>query len=465
VIFLVVLAVSMLWLLQEPVFALRLSIFVLLMVYIFWETRRSKLLPDFSRIGLSWLYDGNVSANKDASAVVICFAGAVYEQISWTNRQHMMSRVAEQYPVLYIEPRIWIVRYLISHLRDPGAILTFLRRLFWYEKKNGRLFIKAQWNLIPGSREIRVIANINHYLNRWGVLFATWWLGFYRGHQVIWIYDTEAAEYLSAFPRATVLYDCVDDHAAQAGVDRNPERVREEEDHILQRADLVTVTSLKLLELKKPSNSAVQLVLNAGDVKLYSSVALSVPPLLRKIPHPRFGTVGTLDSYKFDFSLLRELALQKPAWHFILIGGPLVDYIAPDIEALTKLPNVHFLGAIPRQNVPAYVQQFDVCLIPYRDNTYNRASFPLKFWEFMATGKPIVVSGLPELRTYQPSIGYAQSPEEFGRLCEEWMNYPTRFAEDRIKVAREHSWEKRVERVLELLKPFLARRSRYEDRF
>ncbi len=449
-VFLAALLAVMLWLLFEPALLWRIAAFALLTVYILWEARRSKLLPDVTALRIRGLYQGRKLRTGD-TLKIICFAGAAYDQLSWTNRQHMMSRVAQRYPVLYVEPRIWIVRHVARTLHEPQTLLAFLRRLLWYEKKHERLFIKAQWNLIPGSREIGAIAAVNHHLNRWNVLLTAWWLGFYRSTQVVWIYDTEAAEYLSALRKAFVLYDCVDDHAAQAGVNRNPQRVQEEEDRILQRADVATVTSKKLLDLKKPYSKNIHLVLNAGDVVLYLNARAHIPREIAAIPHPRLGTVGTLDSYKVDFVLLRDVAVRRPEWHFVLIGGPLVDHTVPEIEGLKRLPNVHFLGAISRHTVPTYVQQFDVCLIPYKASQYNRASFPLKFWEFMATGKPVVVSGVPELREYQPLIGYAESADDFVRLCEQWLAQPVRHCKERIVLARGHSWEKRVEDILGLL--------------
>ncbi|MFH1353897.1 MAG: oligosaccharide flippase family protein [bacterium] len=440
-VFLVMLAFSVGWLYFEPTFAWRVIVFALLVGFIWREVRRSKLLP-----GLAVLRKRNTG-----KANIVCFAGAFYDQPTWTNRQHVMSRVAKKYPVLYVEPRVWVVRFLAQNWRQPHAIASFLKRIMWYEKRDEQLFIKAQWNLIPGSREIKAIALINHALNRWCVLLTAWWLGFdAKSKLVIWIYDTEAAEYLSAFNKVKVVYDCVDDHAVQAGPDRNARRVELEEKKILGRADLVTVTSQRLLALKKSQNKNVQLVLNAGDVEMYAtSSTLGVSS-----DKPVLGSVGALDAYKYDFDLLYAVAKAKPGWNFVFVGAPVVGSRAA-FDKLAKLNNVHIVGAVPREQAPDYVQAFDVCLIPYRDSRYNAASFPLKFWEFMATGKPIVVSGLPELEGYRPLIGYAASVEEFMRECETWLANKERGSEQRKSLAREHSWKKRVERLLAIIEEIL----------
>lgn len=458
--FISALVVSVVWLSTQPSLILRIIVFLLLAVYMSWEAHRSKLLP----AGL--LKKLSSRSNRDGAhqVSIICFAGAAFEQVLWTNRQHMMSRVSQLHPVLYIEPRVWLPRYLVRHWRQPAEILRFGRRLFWYEKKSDQLYLKAQSNLIPGSREIRAIAGFNHWFNRLSVMAVAHYLDFVHSRTVLWLYDTEAANYLPDFPQALVLYDCVDDHAAQAGVDRNSRRVSEEETAITERADVVTVTSQRLYELKKAHNPNTHLVLNAGDVALFAQPNQSPPDnstyhRFSEISHPVIGTVGALDAYKIDFNLILTIAQARPDWQFVLLGAPVIDQPSLELKRLRVLPNIHLLGAIPRLEVPAYVQRFDVCIIPYKDNQYNQASFPLKFWEFMASGKPVVVSGLPELRPYQNLIGYASSPEQMMQLIKQGLQEPDQKESERVSRARTHGWEGRVETVLQLL--YLKLQERY----
>jgi hypothetical protein len=138
-----------------------------------------------------------------------------------------------------------------------------------------------------------------------------------------------------------------------------------------------------LYEIKRQQHPNVHLVLNAGDVDMFSQ---KTSGSVLKIAHPILGTVGALDGYKVDFELLETVARRKPEWHVVLVGEPVVDKDRQAIQNLTRLTNVHWLGPVRREHVPALVHQFDICLIPYRANQYNAASFPLKFWEFMATG-------------------------------------------------------------------------------
>ncbi|MDA1169428.1 MAG: oligosaccharide flippase family protein [bacterium] len=428
------------WLFYAPSLALRILVGCVLLGYTLWELNATRNKPAASSEGIH----------------IICFSGALYDLPAWTNRQHIMHEFSKDFPVLYVEPRVWIFRYIAANIFRPKNIFTFLKRLFSYEQKSKNLYIKSQWNLLPGSREFSWISKLNHKLNKNSVLYTAKTLGFMEGNTVMWIYDTEAAQYLPLFNKTTVVYDCVDNHAAQAGVNRNSKRVHKEEKAILKRSNLVTVTSKRLLKIKRKSAKNIHLVLNAGDVALYQQPVLDAAKnqaheMLKSIPHPMIGSVGALDSYKYDFELLTQIAIEHAEWHFVFVGSPIVEQKTPALRALKKLPNVHMIGSIARAHVPAYVAYFDICLIPYKNNTYNEASFPLKFWEFMATGKPIVASGVPELAEYEPMIAYANSPKEFSKKVADILKINKAIDQKRIILAAQHGWEQRANKLKKLL--------------
>lgn len=448
--FLTLLAGSFGWLLLDPSFASRLIIFVLLGGFVWWQARKSQLIPSVRELkSASRSKEIKFGATKQIG--IVCFAGAEYRSNTWTNRQNVMSRISRRRPVLYVEPRVWIVKYIGRNIARPVKLASYAKRLFWREKINDNLWVKSQFNLIPGSRELKGIAKINHLLNRFNILGWAALLGFKPGERIMWIYDTEAAEFLSAFKNDNVVYDCVDDHAAQAGVDRNAKRVEEEEERIMARADLITVISRRLLKSKSRAGRNVQLVLNAGSTKLFRRASNICPKELSTINRPIIGSVGALDAYKVDFELLYRVAQKKSDWNFVFIGAPVVDRKKKLLRKFARLPNVHLLGTIAIAQVPQYVHCFDVCLIPYRASKYNAASFPLKFWEFMATGKPMVVTGVPELREYNKLIGYAKGERDFIGDIEDSLKAPDKGRNERIKEASQHDWDNRVAKLLKLI--------------
>lgn len=377
---------------------------------------------------------------------IIIFSGALYDAPLWTNRQHIATRLAKRgWRVLYVEPRLFLWRQLFGNFWGVRGRLAWLLRWWKVWHPEPTLWVASQINHVPGSRRRPGIGRFNHQMfNAWNVRRHAHALGFQ--HPVLLIYDTEAAEFLDDFPQSRVVYDCVDDHRAQAGVEKNSARVEQEEELISARAAAISVTTQPLFERFSLTHNNVGLVPNAADVMAFAQ-PVHEPRDIASIPHPRIGTVGALDIYKVDVELLERVAREHRDWHIVLIGP--VDYsetggVEP-VRKLSELPNVHFLDAKPREEVPAYVHAFDVAIIPYRESPYNRASFPLKFWEFLAAGKPVVASGLPALESYRHLATLASSPNAFARGVQEALDHGTERKEARMTEAQKHSWESRVD--------------------
>jgi glycosyltransferase involved in cell wall biosynthesis len=384
---------------------------------------------------------------------VVIFAGALFDSVLWTNRQQIAVRLAQRgWKVIYVEPRLFWLRMLLGKFPGKnGKWRWFYRSHFpWHVQKN--LVVISQINIVPWSREKGWVSWLNHAVNKPIVMLHVFLRGF-RDPAVL-IYDTEAAQYLKNFPYSKIVYDCVDDHGAQAGVDRNSKRVAEEEKLIAARADAVSVTTQILYERFAKLNNDTVLNSNAADVSKFIEYHGEDPLDVEKIARPRIGTVGALDDYKIDSRLLMEVAKAKVDWQFILVGPQ--DYAtnkdnSGGISELKKLSNVHFLGAKRADEVPAYVSSFDVAMIPYRESKYNNASFPLKFWEFMASGKPIVVSGLPELAKYKTMIAIAGNSSEFIEGIEKGLKDSSEERKSRVAEAMNHDWSARVDVIESLL--------------
>ncbi len=377
---------------------------------------------------------------------IICFAGADFDLPYLTNRQQIMKRVAQKHFVLYIEPRILIWRNLSKFFKS-------WKKFFGVEKRTENFFLHSQFNFLPWSREISLIDKFNYFINLWLIKKVLRQMNFYK--PILWIYDTEAASYLGKLREDFILYDCVDEHKFQKGVDRNPRRTEKEEKQVLSRANAVAVTSQNLYRTKSPFNKNTHLVPNVGDYESFRKDKLAKLPLphdLKDIPYPILGSVGAIDAYKYDLNLVYEVASNNPSWQFVFIGPIALADKKTDISNLQKLSNVHFLGPKSHQEVPAYVKAFDICLIPYVKNPYNKYSFPLKFWEFMATGKPLIVSGLPELEKFSHLVEIVDDAASFTQAVRGILKGEEKEKiSKRIALAKENTWEKRVEQLLKLL--------------
>ncbi|MDA8211797.1 MAG: glycosyltransferase, partial [Clostridia bacterium] len=163
------------------------------------------------------------------------------------------------------------------------------------------------------------------------------------------------------------------------------------------------------------------------------------------IKGPVIGFVGVIQDW-VDLDLMYAAAAAHPEWSLVLVGPVGVGI---DVSRLKGLPNVHFLGRKDVGRLPGYLKAFDVCLNPFRMNELTRNVSPLKFYEYLASGKPIVTVDMPGIRDFAGVVEVARKPEEFVPCIERALREetPEKKAE-RLKRARENSWESRV-RVME----------------
>ena len=131
-----------------------------------------------------------------------------------------------------------------------------------------------------------------------------------------------------------------------------------------------------------------------------------------------------------------------------MIGPEGLGTPGSDMSVLREQPNVHLMGHRPYDALPAYIKGFDVALIPYRLNEYTRNCFPIKFFEFLATGKPVVISPLPALREFHDAVYVARDAAELELRCAEALADPGAGLEGRLALAAQHTWSSRVAKLM-----------------
>jgi glycosyltransferase involved in cell wall biosynthesis len=407
---------------------------------------------------------GNSSVPPCCRRAIIYFSGGNLRAPYWTNRQQIALRLCRRHQLIYIQPRLGFWRELARRWRQPRALLEWLVHLCWYERAGLHLYIVGQTNLLPGSRRFLLVDWLNHWLNVPHLLFICWFLGVWRRKEVaIWTYDTESWRWLRLLRRWPAGYDCVDNHCAQAGLRKFAARVAREERELLRRVQVVTVTSAPLLRLLRKrwrqargggAKNAVRLVLNAGDALLYREASLASPSpssAWRNISRPRLVLVGTLDAYKLDLPLLYAVTRRHPEWSFVFAGRIGLAEPPTDLRRLLALPNVYYMGVLPPRQAAELVAQADVCLIPYRRSDYNAYSFPLKFWEYLAAGKPVVASGLPALAPFRALYYAVSTPAEFAGAVRRALRESADLVSRRRAEAMRHDWNERAETLEKIL--------------
>ena len=248
--------------------------------------------------------------------------------------------------------------------------------------------------------------------------------------------------------RAAV-YICMDDflHLPSA----TAEMIGPLEERLLARVDTVVCTAKSLTLIKVP-RSGVAHYLPQGVNYDHFSAPRPVPAELAGLPRPLIGFAGGLYD-RVDLTLLRRLAEEHPRGSLVLVGPVAVD------TGPLALPNVHCLGARPYAELPAYVQAFDVGLIPYFLNDETRSVDPLKLLEYLAAGIPVVTTDIPEALKYRDSVAVAGDRDAFAAAVARAVAERDPAARARRQaVARQHTWEKRAAEFLGILGETVARR-------
>jgi glycosyltransferase involved in cell wall biosynthesis len=215
---------------------------------------------------------------------------------------------------------------------------------------------------------------------------------------------------------------------------------------LLKQADQVFVTSRALLEKKGWINPNTFFVPNGVAYQAFATPEPE-PSDLAPVPHPRIGYAGFLKE-QLDWPLLRKLAAQHSSWSFVFVGPRSPRPIfRTELKELESRKNVFFLGVKPSRLVPAYVQHFDVCIMPYRQDDYTKYIYPLKLHEYLASGLPTVGTRIRSLDEFSDVVDLPCSFEEWSKALEEAAapaaNGPELRAA-RQAVAKKHDWDVQV---------------------
>jgi hypothetical protein len=227
---------------------------------------------------------------------------------------------------------------------------------------------------------------------------------------VAWYYTPMALRFSMHLKPSTVVYDCMDELSAFQGA---PPEMIDQERLLFELADVVFAGGRSLYESKRRQHANVHLFPSSIDKAHFGrgSQPLPNPADQQPIPHPRIGFYGVLDE-RLDTALLKNLAALRPDWHFVLLG-PVVKIRHED---LPHANNLHYLGSKSYAELPQYLANWDVAILPFARNASTRFISPTKTPEYLAAGKRVVSTPIQDVVLPYGELGLvriAESADEF----------------------------------------------------
>lgn len=219
------------------------------------------------------------------------------------------------------------------------------------------------------------------------------------------------------------------------------------ENSLVSSSDIVICTSKQLQTEKKSLNPETFFVSNGADIK-HSAKALEdnllIDQRISKLKNSVIGYIGTIER-RINYDLLKEVIDKNPDKDFVFVGPIAKEYVP---EWFMNYENIHLLGRVPYKDLPSILKGFDIAIIPFKKDKVSSTIFPLKLFEYLGAGKPVVSTNFnPDLKEFTlDTVPYCEDASSFSEVLNTILKTDNETQKQRrLSVARENTWEKRVE--------------------
>jgi glycosyltransferase involved in cell wall biosynthesis len=262
---------------------------------------------------------------------------------------------------------------------------------------------------------------------------------------LLWVENMRSVDFARTMKWDVVLY-----HASDIFVEdrytRNKSKLVEREAYISQHSDIIICVSRELYEEKKQQHPHVHYLPHGVDYDLFRDAAEKnqLYPKLESVKKPLIGYFGTLTNAN-DIAMMEYCVETLPEYTFVFAG----QVTAGDYSTLKSKSNVLFLGKVPYEDIPLLCASFDVCIMFWKMSTWIEHCNPLKLFEYMSSGKPIVSIPINEIvKNYADVVSIARTPEAFVEALEWELKKDTKKRrEKRLQIACSHSWNTHIEAI------------------
>jgi len=336
----------------------------------------------------------NNDSQSHSPSTLICFSHLRWDFV-YQRPQHLLSRFATMFTVFFVEEPFHDATGEPSLSFTPKSENLWIVRPHIQAGTSHEETERIQKNLLD-----RFLKNKNF------------------DDLIFWYYTPMALTFSGHLKPALTIYDCMDE---LSNFKNAPPGLKEFEDSLLKKADIVFTGGQSLYDFKKDRHQNIYPFPSSIDKKHFEQArhVREEPIDQRHIAGPKLGFYGVIDE-RFDIELIRNMAILKPDWNFILLG-PVVKI---DPSSLPEMANVHLLGSKCYDELPNYVSGWDVALIPFAINDSTRFISPTKTPEYLACGVPVVSTPIRDVINPYGEKGIvkiASTAEEFVAAAEQYM--------------------------------------------
>lgn len=268
---------------------------------------------------------------------------------------------------------------------------------------------------------------------------------------ILWVAIPTAREVVGRLGERALIYQVSDKYDANRMDHRTSGHViADMHADLLARADLIYYSGRKLIEEETAARPEIaakaRLLEQAVDFDHFASATArqwAAPDDIARVPRPRLGYFGAIESWLIDQELVRHVSRRRPDWHWVFLGLKAARLPIED------LPNVHYLGSKPYAEMPRYAAQFDVCVLPWvTDNEFVSYGSAIKVREYLATGKPVVITPLYEYERLDGILRISRGYDDFILRVEDALGRDTAGRrEARQRAVKRSTWDARAEEV------------------
>lgn len=379
---------------------------------------------------------------------IIIIADEPWEGGVWRRRHHVAWRLAKNNRVLFVDPPLREAGESIG-VRHRGRNLYSVAVRKPFPEKVVRDKVRISWlNKFFVRKDLKQLAKM---------------MGFTS--PILWInFSTSQYDYFDLFNERLIVSDWYDMFTEFFGwsTDKYRKENAAKTSKILKKADVIFAVSKEISDHLKKIRDDIYFIPHGVDYDIFELTVEEEPKIrdIRGLKGPKIGYLGAIQ-HKVDFQLLCYIVKNRPDWRVILAGRKSInnEIDNDDFNQLLTNGNMIYIGEIVREQIPNYLASMDVCVVPFKKIEWTRyVSGPLKLWEYMAAGKPIVATDRGSKYECEQFVKVAGNKEEFVRLVDDalWNGNNPSLIEARKKVAKQNSWDDRVIRMMDIIELKLA---------